>query len=99
MTDRRGSAGGAGSVRAMAADQSAEIHTGDLVRLRTASGSVFAIARGTRLGRLVVERCDGKPQGPVVLRDVLEVFKSAGRPASAAGTEALRPSAQLKLLP
>jgi hypothetical protein len=35
----------------------------------------------------------------VVLRDVLEVFKSAGRPEGAPGTEALRPSAQLKLLP
>jgi hypothetical protein len=53
----------------------------------------------TRLGRLVVERLDGKPQGPVVLRDVVEVFKSAGRPAAAPGTELLKPSAQLKLLP
>jgi hypothetical protein len=83
----------------MAAEPTAAIHTGDLVRLRTATGSAFALVRGTRLGRLVVERCDGKPHGPVVLRDVLEVFKSAGRPAAAPGTEALRPSAQLKLLP
>jgi hypothetical protein len=80
----------------------ADIQTGDLVRLRTAAGNTFAIVRGARLGRLVVERCDGKPQGPVVLRDVLEVFKSAGRPASGVGgveVELLRPSAQLKLLP
>ena len=77
----------------------ADINTGDLVRLRTGSGSTIAVVRGMRLGRLVVERCDGKPQGPVVLRDVLEVFKSAGRPEGAPGTEALRPSAQLKLLP
>ena len=77
----------------------AGIHSGDLVRLRTSSGNTFAIVRGTRLGRLVVERCDGKAQGPVVLRDVLEVYKSAGRPAGGPDTEALRPSAQLKLLP
>jgi hypothetical protein len=80
----------------------ADIQTGDLVRLRTGSGNAFAIVRGARLGRLVVERCDGKAQGPVVLRDVLEVYKSAGRPASGAGgieVEQLRPSAQLKLLP
>lgn len=77
----------------------ADIQTGDLVRLRTASGNAFAIVRGSRLGRLVVERCDGKPQGPIVLRDVLEVYKSAGRPTSGPDTEQLRPSAQLKLLP
>jgi hypothetical protein len=80
---------------AMAAD----IHTGDVVRLRTGAGNAFAIVRGRRLGRLVVERCDGKPQGPVILRDVLEVYKSAGRPESGPDTEQLRPSAQLKLLP
>ena len=77
----------------------ADINTGDLVRLRTASGNTIAIVRGARLGRLVVERFDGKPQGPVVLRDVLEVYKSAGAPAAAPGTEPLRPTAQLKLLP
>ena len=47
----------------------------------------------------MVERCDGKAQGPVLLRDVLEVFKPAGPPSSGPGTEPLRPSAQLKLLP
>ena len=73
----------------------AEIQTGDLVRLR---GNVFATVRGVRLGRLVVERTDGKPQGPVILRDVVEVFKPAGRPGGAS-TEPLRPTAQLKLLP
>jgi hypothetical protein len=77
----------------------ADIHSGDIVRLRTGSGNAFAIVRGTRLGRLVVERCDGKAQGPVVLRDVLEVYKSAGRPAAGPDTEQLRPSPQLKLLP
>jgi hypothetical protein len=77
----------------------AEIQTGDVVRLRTGAGNAFAIVRGSRLGRLVVERCDGKPQGPVVLRDVVEVYKSAGRPTSGPDTEQLRPSAQLKLLP
>ena len=77
----------------------ADIHTGDLVRMRTGAGNAFAIVRGTRLGRLVVERCDGKPQGPVVLRDVLEVYKSAGRPAAGPDTEQLRPSPQLRLLP
>jgi hypothetical protein len=84
--------------RTMAAD----IHTGDVVRLRTGAGNAFAVVRGTRLGRLVVERCDGKPQGPVVLRDVLEVYKSAGRPEAGAGgveVQQLRPSPQLKLLP
>jgi hypothetical protein len=83
----------------MADQPSADIHTGDLVRLRTSSGNTFAIVRGTRLGRLVVERCDGKSQGPVILRDVLEVFKSVGRPAAGPGVEVLRPTAQLKLLP
>ena len=77
----------------------AEIQTGDLVRLRTGSGNAFAVVRGARLGRLVVDRCDGKPQGPVVLRDVVEVYKSAGRPVSGPQTDQLRPSAQLKLLP
>jgi hypothetical protein len=77
----------------------ADIQTGDLVRLRAGTGNAFAIVRGARLGRLVVERCDGKPQGPVVLRDVLEVFKSAGRPGAGPDTEVLRPSGQLKLLP
>ena len=77
----------------------AEIQTGDLVRLRTGSGNAFAVVRGARLGRLVVDRCDGKPQGPVVLRDVIEVYKSAGRPVSGPETDQLRPSAQLKLLP
>ncbi|MGZ6652286.1 MAG: hypothetical protein ACXVHB_33300 [Solirubrobacteraceae bacterium] len=77
----------------------AEIHTGDVVQLRTASGSAFAVVRGSRLGRLVVERCDGKAQGPVLLRDVVEVFKPAGRPATAPDTAPLRPTAQLKLLP
>jgi hypothetical protein len=77
----------------------AEIQTGDVVRLRTGAGNAFAIVRGSRLGRLVVERCDGKPQTPVVLRDVVEVYKSAGRPTSGPDTEQLRPSAQLRLLP
>lgn len=77
----------------------AEIQTGDLVRLRIGSGNAFAIVRGTRLGRLVVDRCDGKPQGPVLLRDVLEVFKSAGRPAAGPDPAPLRPSPQLRLLP
>ena len=77
----------------------ADIHTGDIVRLRTGSGNAFAVVRGARLGRLVVERCDGKAQGPVVLRDVLEVYKSAGKPATGPDTEQLRPSPQLKLLP
>jgi hypothetical protein len=80
----------------------ADINTGDLVRLRTGSGNTIAVVRGARLGRLVVERCDGKPQGPVVLRDVLEVYKSAGSPTAVAGgveVQALRPTAQLKLLP
>jgi hypothetical protein len=78
----------------------ADIQTGDVVRLRTGSGNAFAVVRGACLGRLVVDRCDGKAQGPVVVRDVLEVYKSAGRPGSGGlEVEALRPSAQLKLLP
>ena len=76
-----------------------DIQTGDVVRLRTGSGNAFAVVRGARLGRLVVERCDGKAQGPVVFRDVLEVYKSAGRPATGPEPETLRPSPQLKLLP
>jgi hypothetical protein len=80
----------------------ADIHTGDIVRLRTGAGHTFALVRGARLGRLVVERCDGKPQGPVVVRDVLEVYRSAGPPSAGMDgvqVEQLRPSAQLKLLP
>lgn len=73
-----------------------EIHSGDVVRLR---GNAFALVRGARLGRLVVERFDGKSQGPVLLRDVIEVFKPAGKPQAAPDTEQLRPSPQLKLLP
>jgi hypothetical protein len=76
----------------------AEIVPGDIVLARESSGRFHAVVRGVRLGRLTVERWDGRPARPVPLRDVLEVFKPAGRPdAGGLAVERLRPTAQMRL--
>jgi hypothetical protein len=75
----------------------AEIVPGDIVLARESAGQYHAVVRGVRLGRLTVERWDGRPARPVALRDVLQVFKPAGRPEGGATVERLRPTAQLRL--
>jgi hypothetical protein len=76
----------------------AEIEVGDVVLARGATGPFHAVVASIRLGRLGVERCDGRPSGPLSARDVLQVFKPAGGPsAEPPRTQRLRPSAQLRL--
>lgn len=75
----------------------AEIQVGDVVLARGASGRFHAVVAGVRLGRLVVERCDGRPAGPLSPRDVLNVYKPSGPPEHEPRTAPLRPTAQLKL--
>ena len=75
----------------------AEIEVGDVVVARGAGGRFHAVVTGVRLGRLVVERCDGRPSGPLAVRDVLTVFKEAGPPGGEPRGARLRPSGQLKL--
>jgi hypothetical protein len=76
----------------------AKIEVGDVVLARGATGQFHAVVAGIRLGRLAVERCDGRPSGPVALRDVVTVFKPAGEPsAEPPRVERLRPSPQLRL--
>lgn len=76
----------------------AEIEVGDLVLARGATGRFWALVQGVRLGRLAVERLDGRPGGPLSRRDVVRVFKDAGAPDGPlpqAGRE--RPTGQLRL--
>lgn len=76
-----------------------EPRPGDLVLARGADGRYHAVVRGVRLGRLVVERCDGRPAGPLALRDVVCVYRSIGSPSPEAGlpvTERKRPTGQLR---
>lgn len=76
----------------------AEIEVGDVVLARGTTGAFHAVVSSIRLGRLGVERCDGRPSGPLAMRDVLAVFKPAGEPApEPPRTQRLRPSAQLRL--
>jgi hypothetical protein len=75
----------------------AEIEVGDVVLARGATGRFHAVVSGVRLGRVMVERCDGRPAGPLSPRDVLSVFKEAGPPDSEPRVKRLRPSGQLKL--
>ena len=76
----------------------AEIEVGDVVLARGATGRFHAVVTGIRLGRLAVERCDGRPSGPLPARDVVTVYKAAGTPgADPPRTRQLRPTAQLKL--
>jgi hypothetical protein len=75
-----------------------KIEVGDVVLARGATGQFHAVVAGIRLGRLAVERCDGRPSGPLALRDVVTVFKPAGGPApEPPRVERLRPSPQLRL--
>jgi hypothetical protein len=76
----------------------AEIEVGDVVLARGTTGPFHAVVAAIRLGRLSVERCDGKGSGPIAVRDVVTVFKPSGGPsAEPPRTQRLRPSAQLKL--
>lgn len=75
----------------------AEIQVGDVVLARGTAGRFHAIVAGVRLGRLVVERCDGRPAGPLSPRDVVTVYKPAGPPEAEPRAPRLRPSGQLKL--
>ena len=77
----------------------AEVQPGDVVLARGASGHYHALVRGVRLGRLVVERCDGRPTGPLSLRDVLCVYRPLGPPPAATAppvTERKRPTGQMR---
>ncbi|HEU4975616.1 MAG TPA: hypothetical protein VFT50_11045 [Baekduia sp.] len=75
----------------------AEIQVGDVVLARGTAGQFHAIVAGVRLGRLMVERCDGRPAGPLSPRDVVTVYKPAGAPEAEPRTPRLRPTAQLRL--
>lgn len=85
----------------MSAPADVQAVPGDVVLVRGlgASSSFLAQVTGSRLGRLVVERADGRSCGPVAARDVLCVYKPAGPPTggSLAPTERRRPTAQMKL--
>ncbi len=70
---------------------------GDLVLARGSTGRFWAQVKGVRLGRLAVERFDGRPAGPVSRRDVVRVFKDAGSPDGMPRTERERPTGQLRL--
>jgi len=75
-----------------------EIEVGDVVLAQGSGGRFHAVVTGVRLGRLAVDRCDGRAQAPVSSRDVLCVFKPAGRPDGAPREGGrLRPTAQLRL--
>lgn len=75
----------------------AEIAVGDVVLARGSTGRWFGVVQGVRLGRLVVERCDGRPSGPLSLRDVVAVYKHAGGPDGAPSTGRAKPTGQLRL--
>jgi hypothetical protein len=75
-----------------------EIEPGDVVMARGSSGSFYAVVRGLRLNRVVVERCDGRPSGPLSVRDIVEIFKATGEPdVTMTGPLRKRPSSQLRL--
>jgi hypothetical protein len=75
----------------------AEIEVGDVVLARGATGRFHAVVSGVRLGRVVVERCDGRPAAPLALRDVVSIYKPAGPPQGETRAPRLRPSGQLRL--
>ena len=76
----------------------AEIEVGDVVLARGATGRFHAVVAGVRLGRLAIDRCDGRPSGPLSPRDVVMVFKAAGAPsAEPPRVRQLRPTGQLRL--
>jgi len=76
---------------------SVPIAAGDLVLAQDSTGRFHAVVQGSRLGRITVQRCDGRPARPLALRDVLQVYKAAGAPDAPPRTEALKPTAQLHL--
>ncbi|WP_354698263.1 hypothetical protein DSM112329_03930 [Paraconexibacter sp. AEG42_29] len=76
---------------------SVRISPGDLVLAQDSAGRFHAVVQGTRLGRITVQRCDGRPARPLALRDVLQVFKPAGTPDAPPRPEPLKPTAQLHL--
>ena len=61
----------------------AEIEVGDVILAQGTTGRFHAVVSGVRLGRLVIDRCDGRPAGPLALRDVVTVYKDAGPPSGA----------------
>jgi hypothetical protein len=75
----------------------AEIEVGDVVLARGATGRFHAVVAGIRLGRLAIDRCDGRPSGPLSPRDVVTVYKRAGAPDAEPRMKRLRPSGQLRL--
>jgi hypothetical protein len=76
----------------------AEIEVGDVLLAKGPTGRFHAVVTGIRLGRLAVERCDGRPSGPLSSRDVVTVYKAAGRPSQEPPrVRQLRPSGQLRL--
>jgi hypothetical protein len=75
----------------------AEIEVGDVVLARGATGRFHAVVTAVRLGRLAIERCDGRASGPLAVRDVVAIFKDAGPPDTDPPTPRLRPSRQLRL--
>ena len=76
----------------------AEIEVGDVILAQGTTGRFHAVVAGVRLGRLVVDRCDGRPAGPLSVRDVVTIFKPAGPPGAAEPkTPRLKPTGQLKL--
>ncbi|HWH92813.1 MAG TPA: hypothetical protein VNT03_03040 [Baekduia sp.] len=75
----------------------AEIEVGDVVLAKGATGRFHAVVAGIRLGRLAIERCDGRPSGPLSPRDVVTVYKAAGAPETEPRVRRLRPTGQLRL--
>jgi len=83
-------------------DEEVQVQPGDIVLARGStlpSAPFYAQVTGTRLGRLTVERCDGRPSGPLSLRDVVCVYRAVGTPSGGAveSTARRKPTAQLKL--
>jgi hypothetical protein len=75
----------------------AEIEVGDVVLARGPTGRFHAVVAGLRLGRLAIERCDGRPSAPLSPRDVVTVYKRSGTPDAEPRGKRLRPSGQLRL--
>jgi hypothetical protein len=76
---------------------SVPISAGDVILAQDSAGRFHAVVHGSRLGRITVQRCDGRPARPLALRDVLQVYKAAGAPDAPPRPEPLKPTAQLHL--
>ncbi|MCW2999697.1 MAG: hypothetical protein JWN65_3246 [Solirubrobacterales bacterium] len=68
-----------------------------MILAQDSAGRFHAVVHGSRLGRITVQRCDGRPARPLALRDVLQVYKAAGAPDAPPRPEPLKPTAQLHL--